>query len=188
MGAGAAVGELGARVADQPLAQDVAQPVVALQHPDPGLVVAALGDVVTGQPGRHGQQLPDGDAAQPRVGVGGEVVGQELPDGLVQVSQMSVLEGDADQRRGDALGHREAVMAVAGVKSVPVVRGQRGPGRVLAERVSGERLDQLFETWLFTATKPVLPAATATGKLRTPPAAASLLQRLPKTASGLRRS
>jgi aminopeptidase N len=66
--------------------------------------------------------------------------------------------------------------------------GTTGQFIALAERVSGEQLDQLFETWLFTATKPALPAATATGKLRAPPAAASLLQRLPTAALGLRRS
>ena len=66
--------------------------------------------------------------------------------------------------------------------------GTTGQFIALAERVSGEQLDQLFETWLFTATKPALPAATATGKLRAPPAASSLLQRLPTAALGLRRS
>jgi aminopeptidase N len=51
----------------------------------------------------------------------------------------------------------------------------------LAERVSGEQLDGLFRTWLFTAGKPALAAVTATGttgRPRTPPAAASLLERL----------
>jgi len=66
--------------------------------------------------------------------------------------------------------------------------GTTGQFIALAERISGEQLDQLFETWLVTPGKPVLPAATATGKVRTPPAAASLLPRMPKTALGLRRS
>ena len=66
--------------------------------------------------------------------------------------------------------------------------GTTGQFIALAERISGKQLDQLFETWLFTTGKPVLPAATATGKVRTPPAAASLLERMPKTALGLRRS
>jgi aminopeptidase N len=51
----------------------------------------------------------------------------------------------------------------------------------LAERISGEQLDGLFHTWLFTAGKPALAAVTATGttgRPRTPPAAASLLERL----------
>ena len=61
----------------------------------------------------------------------------------------------------------------------------------LAERVSGEQLDNLFEAWLFTAGKPAVAAATATGTIarvpataagepRTPPAAASLLERMSK--------
>jgi aminopeptidase N len=66
--------------------------------------------------------------------------------------------------------------------------GTTGQFMALAERISGQQLDQLFETWLSTAGKPVLPVATATGKLRTPPAAASPLQRVPKKALGLRRS
>ena len=59
----------------------------------------------------------------------------------------------------------------------------------LAERISGEQLDNLFEAWLFTAGKPAVAAATATGTTalaprtamgspRTPPAAASMLQRM----------
>jgi aminopeptidase N len=54
----------------------------------------------------------------------------------------------------------------------------------LAERVSGEQLDGLFHTWLFTAGKPALDAVAATNATaagapdRTPPAAASLLERL----------
>jgi aminopeptidase N len=59
----------------------------------------------------------------------------------------------------------------------------------LAERVSGEQLDELFNTWLFTPGKPALATATATGTIarvpataadepRTPPAAASLLERM----------
>ena len=66
--------------------------------------------------------------------------------------------------------------------------GTTGQFIALAERISGQQLDQLFETWLFTAGKPALPAAaTATGKLSSPPAA-SLLERTPRKASGLRRS
>ena len=57
--------------------------------PVQSLVVAALGGVVTGQPGRHGQQLPDGDPAQPRIGVGGQMGGQQLADGLVQALQVA---------------------------------------------------------------------------------------------------
>ena len=43
--------------------------------------------------------------------------------------------------------------------------GTTGQFIALAERISGQQLDELFETWLFTAGKPVLPAAAATGKL-----------------------
>jgi aminopeptidase N len=52
----------------------------------------------------------------------------------------------------------------------------------LAERISGEQLDGLFDAWLFTAGKPAAPAAaaaaTARATSRTPPAAAGLLRRL----------
>ena len=67
----------------------------------------------------------------------------------------------------------------------------------LAERISGEQLDGLFETWLFTAGKPARATATATstiagapataaGALRAPPAAASLLERVSNRVSGRR--
>ena len=70
----------------------------------------------------------------------------------------------------------------------------------LAEGISGEQLDALFDLWLFTAGKPALDAVTATGTTarrsataaagavdRTPPAAASLLERRSKGALHLRR-
>ena len=63
--------------------------------------------------------------------------------------------------------------------------GTTGQFVALAERISGERLDGLFDAWLFTAGKPSPAAATATaagGAGRTPPAAASLLQRMSKGA------
>jgi aminopeptidase N len=64
----------------------------------------------------------------------------------------------------------------------------------LAERISGQQLDGLFNAWLFTAGKPALDAATAATAsaaagtpARTPPAAASLLERMSKGALHLRR-
>jgi aminopeptidase N len=64
----------------------------------------------------------------------------------------------------------------------------------LAERISGQQLDELFETWLFTAGKPALsPAAAAAASTaagtpaRTSPAAASLLERMSEGALRLRR-
>jgi aminopeptidase N len=66
----------------------------------------------------------------------------------------------------------------------------------LAERISGQQLDELFDAWLFTPGKPtfgVATAATATGATatasaaRTPPAAASLLRRLAEGGSRARR-
>jgi aminopeptidase N len=47
----------------------------------------------------------------------------------------------------------------------------------LAERISGEQLDDLFRVWLFTGGKPVLePAAAATATAASPSAAAALEQ------------
>ena len=65
--------------------------------------------------------------------------------------------------------------------------GTTGQFIALAERISGEQLDNLFDVWLFTAGKPTAAAATgttalaprtATGKPPTPSAAASLVQRM----------
>jgi aminopeptidase N len=66
----------------------------------------------------------------------------------------------------------------------------------LAERISGEQLDGLFDAWLFTPAKPALTTTTAAmarvpttaaGRPRTPPAAASLLERMSNRASHLQR-
>ena len=48
------------------------------------------------------------------------MVGQQLLDGLVQALELPIAEGDADQRRDEALGHRADVVAVAGVNALPV--------------------------------------------------------------------
>jgi hypothetical protein len=67
--------------------------------------------------------------------------------------------------------------------------GTTGQFIALAERISGEQLDALFDAWLFTPAKPALPTAMATGATarvpataasapRTPPAAATLLKRM----------
>jgi aminopeptidase N len=67
--------------------------------------------------------------------------------------------------------------------------GTTGQFVALAERVSGEQLDGLFDAWLFTAGKPALEAASATAATaaatpaRTPAAAASLLERVSKGGS-----
>lgn len=47
----------------------------------------------------------------------------------------------------------------------------------LAEKISGQQLDGLFQTWLFSTTKPVLPTAAAKSATTTPAAAGSLLER-----------
>ncbi len=74
--------------------------------------------------------------------------------------------------------------------------GTTGQFVALAERISGQQLDELFDTWLFTPGKPALGAAAAAATTgltaagtpaRTPAAAASLLQRLAKGGSRLRR-
>jgi aminopeptidase N len=62
----------------------------------------------------------------------------------------------------------------------------------LAERISGQQLDALFDAWLFTPGKPSLGAPTATAAAavsaaRTPPVAATQLRRLSQGASRLRR-
>jgi aminopeptidase N len=64
----------------------------------------------------------------------------------------------------------------------------------LAERISGQQLDALFDAWLFTPGKPTFgvataaaTAATATASAARTPAAASLLRRLSKGASRLGR-
>jgi aminopeptidase N len=46
----------------------------------------------------------------------------------------------------------------------------------LAERISGEQLDDLFEAWLFTGSKPVLEAAAAAPATAASPAAAATLE------------
>jgi aminopeptidase N len=71
--------------------------------------------------------------------------------------------------------------------------GTTGQFVALAERISGQQLDELFNTWLFTAGRPALsPAAAAATAAagapdRTPPVVASLLDRLSKGALRLRR-
>jgi aminopeptidase N len=61
----------------------------------------------------------------------------------------------------------------------------------LAERISGQQLDALFDAWLFTAGKPALGATTAAAAAasatRTPAVAASQLRRLSQGAARLRR-
>ena len=50
----------------------------------------------------------------------------------------------------------------------------------LAEKISGQQLDSLFQTWLFTTTKPVLDGAAATrfaAPTQPPTAALNLLER-----------
>ena len=71
--------------------------------------------------------------------------------------------------------------------------GTTGQFVALAERISGQQLDELFDAWLFTPGKPALGAAAAAAATsltaagtpaRTPAAAASLLQRLAKEGCG----
>ncbi|MFG1623052.1 M1 family aminopeptidase [Kribbella sp. NPDC049227] len=47
----------------------------------------------------------------------------------------------------------------------------------LAEKISGQQLDSLFQTWLFTTTKPILATAAKLTTTTTPEAASSLLAR-----------
>jgi aminopeptidase N len=75
--------------------------------------------------------------------------------------------------------------------------GSTGQFIALAERISGQQLDALFDAWLFTAGKPTFGVASATASAtaataaakaaRTPPTAASLLERMSKGALYLRR-
>ncbi len=52
----------------------------------------------------------------------------------------------------------------------------------LAERVSGRQLDELFNTWLYTAGKPELPAAATELRAQASPAAAGIAQELRRRA------
>jgi aminopeptidase N len=69
--------------------------------------------------------------------------------------------------------------------------GTTGQFIALAERISGQQLDALFDAWLFTAGKPALgaptAAAAAASATRTPAVAASQLRRLSQGAARLRR-
>jgi aminopeptidase N len=70
--------------------------------------------------------------------------------------------------------------------------GTSGQFIALAERISGQQLDALFDARLFTAGKPTFgvtttAAAAAATPARTPPTAARLLQRMSRGASSLRR-
>jgi aminopeptidase N len=47
----------------------------------------------------------------------------------------------------------------------------------LAERISGQQLDDLFDVWLFTGSKPVLEAAAAAQATASAPSAAGALER-----------
>ncbi|HET6987665.1 MAG TPA: hypothetical protein VFI00_13665, partial [Kribbella sp.] len=47
----------------------------------------------------------------------------------------------------------------------------------LAEKISGQQLDTLFQTWLFTTTKPVLSNAARVATTQAPAAALSLIER-----------
>jgi aminopeptidase N len=72
--------------------------------------------------------------------------------------------------------------------------GSTGQFIRLAECISGQQLDELFDAWLFTPGKPTFgvasaatAAAVAASGARTPPAATSLLRRLAEGASRLGR-
>jgi hypothetical protein len=129
VGAGVAVGKGRPRRGRQRLAQDVGDPVAAPEQAPAEALVAAGGLDVAGEPAGHGQQLPDRHLPQPRVGVPGEVGGQQLPDTLVQALQLMVGQGDADQRGGNALGDRVDLVAVGGVKALPVALVDQVPWR-----------------------------------------------------------
>ena len=58
----------------------------------------------------------------------------------------------------------------------------------LAERVSGQQLDDLFETWLFTSSRPELPDAAAAARVAAPSRngvfVGELLDRMQRGAAG----
>jgi hypothetical protein len=70
--------------------------------------------------GGHGKHLLEGGAAGARVGVGGQVLGEQPADGLVQAAERMLAQRDPDQRGGDALGDREDV-EVGGRRGAVVV-------------------------------------------------------------------
>src|SRR5919106_3512022 len=88
MGAVAAVRPLLARGGHHSPAQDVTDPVAALGLSVRDAVQAAHQRVVTGQPRGHGQQLLQSAPPQAGIRVGGQMVGQQLLDGLVQAPQL----------------------------------------------------------------------------------------------------
>ncbi len=57
----------------------------------------------------------------------------------------------------------------------------------LAERISGQQLDQLFQTWLFTPGRPVLDSARAQRSSAAPPAAARATLAIARSEGVLRR-
>jgi aminopeptidase N len=61
--------------------------------------------------------------------------------------------------------------------------GTTGQLIALAERISGEQLDALFDAWLFTPAKPALPTAMATGATARVPATAASAPRTPPAAA-----
>jgi hypothetical protein len=72
----------------------------------PHPVVGVVRRVYVPVAGAHCQEVADGDRPDERVGVGRQLVGEQIDEPLVDVVEAAVAEGDADERGDDALRHR----------------------------------------------------------------------------------
>ena len=106
-----------ARRRHQRLGQDVLDRIGYPEELDQIVPVVAVGQfhLVPLQPGAHGQQVFQRDpvlGAVPQIGVLGKVVKHFVPD----APDPPLVDGDADQRRGHALGHRRQIVPPVPVK------------------------------------------------------------------------
>jgi hypothetical protein len=85
------------------------------------------------------------------------------PRSRVPVRQRRVHPGRDGRARAAAGGRRPRLLPHPACLDDPAGRRQRHHPQFirLAERISGEQLDDLFQTWLFTGSKPALEAAAA---------------------------
>jgi hypothetical protein len=68
-----------------------------------------IGLMDTTEPYGHACQVPDGDVFPARIQIGNGVIGEER-NHLVSQAKLPLVDGDADQRDGQALGHLSHAM------------------------------------------------------------------------------